>query len=250
MAEENSDIANMCAITISREYGSGGGEVAARLAHRLEWQLIDHEVVVRVAQKLRISEEEAEENDERIDSPLSRFLETLQVIQPTLPLAVNIPTMPNVQVFYKALTQVIDGVIAKGHVVIVGRGAQAQLAKRRDILHARIVAPIEARIAYVMGREGLDREAAHERIMQKDAERARYLEMFYHCRPYDAHLYDVVVNTGVLDLDSVVETIYFVLERKASKVRVSTQELGPVIGLERYPAQPKDFRPPQNATQP
>src|ERR1700692_2060446 len=42
-------VAKMRAITISREYGSGGGEVAARLAKRLGWRLVDHEVVVRVA---------------------------------------------------------------------------------------------------------------------------------------------------------------------------------------------------------
>lgn len=250
MAEENTAIATMRAITISREYGSGGGEVAARLARRLGWQLIDHEVVVGVARKLRISEQEAEENDERVDSPVSRILESFQVIQPTLPLAVNIPMIPNLQAFYKARTQIIDGAVARGHVVIVGRGAQAHLAKHRDILHARIVAPLEARIAYVMSREGLDREAARMRITEKDQERARYLEMFYHCHPYDAHLYDLVVNTSVLDLDSVVDTLYFVLERKANRLKLSTQELGPVVGLPRYPGQPEDFRPPQNATQP
>jgi alpha/beta hydrolase fold len=34
-------IAAMRAVTISREYGSGGGEIAARLARRLNWQLIE-----------------------------------------------------------------------------------------------------------------------------------------------------------------------------------------------------------------
>jgi len=68
MDEDSSPIASMRAITISREYGSGGGEIAARLAKRLNWQLIDHEVVVRVARMLRVSEKEAEEHDERVES--------------------------------------------------------------------------------------------------------------------------------------------------------------------------------------
>ncbi len=42
-------VGQMRAVTISREYGSGGGEIAARLAQKLGWQLIDHEIVVRVA---------------------------------------------------------------------------------------------------------------------------------------------------------------------------------------------------------
>jgi len=60
MDEDRSAISSMRAITISRQYGSGGGEIAARLATRLGWKLIDHEVVVRVAQELGVTEAEAE----------------------------------------------------------------------------------------------------------------------------------------------------------------------------------------------
>ncbi len=58
--QEPDPVSQMRAITISREYGSGGGEIATRLASRLGWQLIDHEVVVQVAHELGVSEAEAE----------------------------------------------------------------------------------------------------------------------------------------------------------------------------------------------
>ena len=129
--------------------------------------------------------------------------------------------------------------------MIVGRGAQAYLAQRRDVLHVRIVAPLELRIAYVMSREGLDPAAAQARILRKDQERARYLETFYHRRPSDPHLYDLMLNTGILDLESAVDVIAIVLERKARRLSIPVQELGPAVGLPRYPAQPEDFRPRQ-----
>ncbi|TMC19430.1 MAG: cytidylate kinase-like family protein, partial [Chloroflexi bacterium] len=44
MDEDRSAVSSMRAITISREYGSGGGEIATRTATRLGWKLIDHEV--------------------------------------------------------------------------------------------------------------------------------------------------------------------------------------------------------------
>ncbi len=47
--QEPDVISHMRAITISREYGSGGGEIATRLTKRLGWQLVDHEVVVQAA---------------------------------------------------------------------------------------------------------------------------------------------------------------------------------------------------------
>jgi cytidylate kinase len=58
------DIAAMRAITISREYGSGGGEIAARLARRLNWQLIDHAIIEHTARELEVHETEVEKHDE------------------------------------------------------------------------------------------------------------------------------------------------------------------------------------------
>ena len=70
----------MRAVTVSREYGSGGGEVAARLARLLGWQLIDHEIVVRVARELQISEDASASGDEHVESGLVRLLRSLAVI--------------------------------------------------------------------------------------------------------------------------------------------------------------------------
>jgi CMP/dCMP kinase len=245
MDEDRSTIATMRAITISREHGSGGGEIAALLAKRLGWELIDHEVVVRVAEMLHVSEEEAENHDECVESLAKRIFKSLRPVHPTMPVTVEIPFSMDSRAFHEARCKIIEGAVAAGHVVIVGRGAQAHLAQRRDVLHVRIVAPLEARIAYVMSREGLDYSAAQARILQKDQERARYLETFYHRRPSDAHLYDLVLNTGILDLESAVDVIEIVLERKARRLAIPAQELGPGVGLPRYPGRPEDFRPPQ-----
>jgi len=245
MDEDQSVIAAMRVITISREYGSGGGEIAARLARRLGWQLIDHEVVVRVAEKLHVSEEEAEEHDERVEGLASRIFKSLRLMHPTMPVTVDIPPSMDSRAFYEARCQIIEGAVASGQVVIVGRGAQAHLAERRDVLHVRIVAPFALRLAYVMSREGLDREAAQARILRKDQERTRYLETFYHRHPGDPHLYDLVLNTGILDLESAAEVIAIVLERKARRLSLPAQELGPAVGLPHYPGRPEDFRPPQ-----
>ena len=62
-----------------------------------------------------------------------------------------------------------------------------------------------------MRREGRDEAGARARILQKDEERRRYLQTFYQREPSDAHLYDIILNTGVLDLDSVVDLIALAL---------------------------------------
>jgi cytidylate kinase len=249
MAEEHNGITAMQAITISREYGSGGGEIAVRLAQRLGWRLVDHEVVVRVAQELGVTEEEAEAYDERAEGIVARILTSLQMIQPSILVAT--PTMSmttDAEEYNEARRRVIDAAVKTGHVVIVGRGAQVLLADRRDVLHVRIVAPLNMRIKYVMQREGLDANAARSRVQLKDRDRVRYLQAQHRVSPEDPHLYDLTVNTSIISLDNTVDLIKLALESKAARLSTPVEELGPAVGLSRYPEQPEDFRTPENMT--
>ena len=238
-------VSQMSAVTISREYGSGGGEIAARLAKRLGWQLIDHEIVERVAGEMGTSVQEAEARDERSEGLLERALNSMVYLNPGLMGdALPVAFLSNEDAYTRTVSRIVTAAAERGHAVIVGRGSQMLLASRRDVLHVRVIAAMEQRVAYVMQREGVDAGEAQLRIQMKDHDRARYLEAEYHRKPDDAHLYDVVLNTTVLGLDSAVEMICLVLERKARLLSVATGELGPAAGMARYPGQPEDFRPP------
>jgi CMP/dCMP kinase len=239
----NEDIINrMRAITISREYGGGGGEIASRLARRLGWDLIDHAIVERVASEMGTSTQEAEAHDEHTEGIVSRVLNSMQYLYPVS--MVNAPP----EAFLKeedycgAVNRIVRAAAARGHVVIVGRASQVILAEQRDVLRVQIIAPFDKRVAYVMQREGVDHHAAETRIHMKDHDRARYLQMEYHQKVEDAHLYDIVLNTSLLDLESAVEIICFTLQQKARGLATKTGELGPAIGLSPYPGQPEDFR--------
>jgi cytidylate kinase len=231
----------MQVVTISREYGSGGGEIAHRLAERLHWDLVDHKIVVEVAQELQVSESDVEEYDERGEGFIARFLSSLQgidqVLPATAPLLIN-DTLPDYQ---SALTRVVKAAILTGHVVLVGRGSQVLLGNRQDALHIRIIAPFELRTKYVMQREGLSEEDAKTRLRSKDRDRERYLQDTYKRHPDDPKLYDLVINTAVFDLDSAVDLIELALDRKATRLSIPPTELGPAFGLLPYPDQPGDF---------
>ena len=67
--------------------------------------------------------------------------------------------------------------------------------------------------------------------------------MEYHQKLEEAHLYDIVLNTSLLDLESAVEVICFILQQKAKELATKTGELGPARGQSQYPGQPQDFRP-------
>ena len=141
MEQKPDIISNMRAITISREYGSGGGEIAQRLAQRLGWQLVDHEIVVRVAGELGVSEEEVEAHDEYSEGIAARILSSLQSMQPAMFAISPVPAMTNAEGYQEALSRVVEGALATGHVVIVGRGGQVLLKQHRDVLDVRVGMP-------------------------------------------------------------------------------------------------------------
>ncbi|HEU5437867.1 MAG TPA: cytidylate kinase-like family protein [Ktedonobacterales bacterium] len=248
MADERERIALMRIVTMSREYGSGGGEVAARLAARLDWTLIDHEIVAQVARRLGVPEDEAEQYDERGEGLLMRLLAGMRSYEPTIPVPPPM-AISDEQRYRDALRQTVEAACDEGHVVIVGRGAQVLLRDRRDVLHVRLVAPLEARIVYVMRREGLERGPAQARIQMKDRDRMRYMQAAHRVTPTDALLYDLTINTAVLDLEAAVELIALALGRKAQRLAAPVGELGPAVGMPPYPGQPADLRPPESASE-
>jgi len=125
------------------------------------------------------------------------------------------------------MRDIITAATASGHVVIVGRGGQVLLADKRDVR-----------------REGLDTEAARRRVQAKDQARTRYMQTQYRSQHEDPHLYDLVINTAVLDLDSAVDQICLALQGKASRLSVPVEQLGPAAGLAPYPGKAADFRVP------
>lgn len=249
MTETVGEAGTMRIVTISREYGSGGGEIAARLARRLGWQLVDHEIVAAVARSLGVSERDAEAHDEHVTGVIGQILSSMRLLGPMGYGETPEGSEGEERHYRTALEQVVRATVAAGQSVIVGRGAQVLLGGRGDTLHARIVAPPDWRVAYVAQREGLDPAAARARIRAKDHDRARYLQAEYHRRPDEAHLYDLTLNTGALDLDDAVDLLALALERKSRLLALGTEGRPQAADVTPYPGRAGDLRPPVAATE-
>ena len=237
----------MRAITVARLYGSGGGEVARRVAKRLGWRLIDHEVIVQVAYDLHITEEEAEDLDEHTEGFILRALNSMSLMYPSM--VENVPPSPSPatreRLYQNALHRVIELAVEEGQSVIVGRGASALLEGRRDVLRAFVIAPLEQRIAYVARREGLDEANARKRIALKDNGRRRYVQSQYRLQPDDPERYDVTINTAILSLDAATELICHALAYKGERLATPESELGPASGMGPYPGEAEDVPAPE-----
>lgn len=221
LAVQPAENSKICAITISQQYGSGGNKIAAKLASRLRWQLADHEIIAQVACELGITEEEAAIYDEHTYGFVDQFLlsmlfsttESVQAWASQCGMPISIHRQE--RLYHETLRQVIGTIVCTGNTVIVGRGVQLLLANQPDLLHIRVVAPFAQRVSAVMQLGRLNEARARSCIQQKDRTQAHYLRSQYHRDVNDPLLYDLVVNSGCLDLESQVDLICLALERKA-----------------------------------
>src|SRR5215470_3547371 len=105
----------MRAITISRDYGSGGGEIAARLAKRLGWQLVDHALVERVASELGTSVEEAEVHDEQCEGFIAQLVNSMQYLYPAYTASAPPEAfLPDEAVYRETVNKIVRGAAARG----------------------------------------------------------------------------------------------------------------------------------------
>lgn len=197
-------------ITISRQYGAGGSEVARRVSAALGWRVVDNELVEEVASRAGLPVADVAEREERVPSFAERLARTLAAATPEL-FAARVPggTIPKLQEtdLVRITETVVAEVAAKGRVVLVGRAAPAVLARERDCLHVQLVATRSYRIQAAAERLNVDPEHAAGIVDETDSMRARYLRQYYRRDWYDPVNYHMVLNTGLLGFDGVTEVV-------------------------------------------
>jgi cytidylate kinase len=192
-------------ITISRQYGSGGGEIARRLAARLGWRLVSRSVVDEIAARARISPSVAAAHDERVDPWFQSMVRALwqggfegaASTTETLPISAETVARFSEQIVLEAA--------AVGNAVIVGRGAQCILHQQKDAFHVSIYAPRHLRLANL--RERLPAGTNIETEMEEtDRQRAAYVRRYFGRDWTDRWLYHLSVCASI-GIETAVDTI-------------------------------------------
>jgi cytidylate kinase len=194
-------------ITISREYGAGGSEVAQRVAETLGWRLVDNEVIDQVAAEAGLPPDEVARKEERAPGFLERLTRALARAAPELfPRSPERAPEPEEATLVRVTERVVEKLAAGDHVVVVGRAAPAVLAQR-DALHVKLVAPKPARIRRAAARLNAGEEEALRVLEETDAARARYHKQYYERDWSDPTNYHMVLNTDALGIEGAARLI-------------------------------------------
>jgi cytidylate kinase len=192
----------MPVITISRMYGSGGSEVAERVAEALGWSLFDNAMIDAVAERSGLTRAEVSAQDERVPSMAERVAAALSLASPEMMPPVPSGPMETTEERIVAVTRrVIEEAMQIGPAVFVGRGAQCLLAERSDALHVFCFAPRSSLRAYAMEKSHVGPAEADRRVADMNKQREQYVKRQWN-RNWLAHEnYHLCVNTGLLGID-------------------------------------------------
>jgi CMP/dCMP kinase len=197
----------MPVVTISRLFGSGGGEVAERVSRSLGWTLLDNAVVDAVAERLGVPATDITALEERVPSVVERLARALALASPEiLPQDAGARQLDEDEVI-EVTERVIEEAVQHGPVVVVGRGAQCLLAERSDALHVFCHAPHSALVRRVAKRQGLSMAEAEKVVIDKNRQREQYVKRLFKREWTSARSYHLCVDTEWLGIEGAAELI-------------------------------------------
>ena len=192
-------------ITIEREYGSGGADIAKKLAERLGWQLWDQKLTDEIARCMDCDSRTVEERSERIDPLYYRMFKAF--LRGSFEGTLNAPRLKIVDAEH--IRQVAEHVVTQaaktGNSVIVGRGSAYYLRDRSDTFHVFVYAPFEEKVQRLCAQGKSDAEAS-ELAETVDRDRAAYIKQHFDVEWPARHFFHLMLNTTLGD-EFVVQTI-------------------------------------------
>jgi len=188
----------MTVVTISRQLGSLGCEVARAIAERLQFRVVYREIINEAARRAGMPDLALHTIDE-------------------LGLLGMKPTLLEQHAYHRALVQVMNELADEGRYVIVGRAGQAILHGRAGALHVRVISPMNLRIERLMQEHSISVEAAKAQIEASDRSRRAFLKRFYASDWDSPELYDLVINTEKIDPETAAGVICEIMSSQGTQ---------------------------------
>jgi len=202
-------------ITVSRQYGSGGSEVADRVARALGWHLYDNAVVDEVARRLGMTADEVSAREEHVPSLPERIATAMALGMPeVMPTLADIAMRPDDERILAMTKLVMEEAVLAGPAVLVGRGAQCMLATRSDALHVFCYAPFDALVSYAITNLGVPQADAPRVVEETNRNREQFVKRHWKRNWRDVANYHLCVNTAWLGLDGAAELVVQVAKER------------------------------------
>jgi cytidylate kinase len=183
-------------VTIEREYGSGGGEIAQLVSNHLGWKLWDQLLTEEIARLAECPKAVVQVREERTDPLYYRLFKSF--LRGSYEGSLNAYKLKLVdsESILKITERVVQRAAKAGNSVIVGRGSQQFLRNRPDALRVFLYAPREEKLRRLMAR-GKSRKDAEQLVDTVDRERTDFLHKYFRVEWPDRAVYHTMINTAI-----------------------------------------------------
>lgn len=195
-------------ITIEREYGSGGSEIAQLVAEQLGWKLWDHLLTEEIARLANCPKAVVEVREERRDPLYYRLFKSFLRGSYEGSLNAHKLNVVDSESILKMTERVVRHAAAAGNCVIVGRGSQHFFADDPEALRVFLYAPREDKVRRVIAR-GKSEEQAQHLVDTVDRERGDFIQKYFQVEWPTRYLYHLMLNTSIGEKTAVQEILNF-----------------------------------------
>jgi cytidylate kinase len=183
-------------ITIEREYGSGGGEIAQLLAKQLGWKLWDQLLTEEIAKLANCPKAVVEVREERADPLYYRLFKSFLRGSYEGSLNAHKLNVVDSESILRITERVVQQVAKEGNSVIVGRGSQQFLKNRQDTFRVFLYAPREDKVRRLIDR-GKTQVEAEQLVDTVDRERGDFIQKYFGVEWPDRGIYHTMINSTI-----------------------------------------------------
>jgi cytidylate kinase len=184
-------------ITMSSLYGGGGPEVAERVATTLGWNLLDHDLLKKIAERANVTESVAAKYDQHVDPWFNRLVKNLWQGGFERGAGASGEGIVDCEGMLEFTRKAMHEAADIGHCVIMGRGGQCTLRDRKDAFHVFLYAPVEYRARHLQKTEGGDLAHAKALAERVDRERVGYIRRYFGENWFEPALYNLMLESSI-----------------------------------------------------
>jgi hypothetical protein len=187
------------AVTIEREFGCGGSEIAAKLADLLGWKLWDHELTEEIARLTHSTPQAVEQREWKNDPAVYRVFKSFLrgAFEGGLPPTDRLELL-DARRIATVSELAVNHALSSGPCVIVGRGSQYFLCDRSDVFRVFLYASRTSKIHRLIT-AGTPQDKAITDVDTIDRDRAAFVKRYLKLTWPERDLYDVMFNTETGD---------------------------------------------------
>jgi cytidylate kinase len=215
-------------ITIEREYGCGGGAIAAQLAQHLGWTVWDKRLTQEIARLANVEPSAVRRCDERMDSRLYRLAKTFWRGSHERSSQVAGEVFDTDRMM-SMMAEIATRIAGEGNAVVVGRGAPFFLRDNPDTFHVFLYAPRAEKIRRLL-EDGSSEQEAEEMVDTVDRERVAYVKHYFNANWPTRSLYHMMINTAIGN-EAVIDTILQAMRLVEGRPKATDYEIPKVPAI-------------------